>query len=147
MTTLKELLAAEPKRGALVDDCCLVLDQEVADKSGLGGIAIKGAYGVVKSVKPGFVKEVVNALLDEFLDGLDPLYQEAVQSGTAPGAHLQANRSRVAKALLGVTDARAERAQRPAIKKAYLKLRPTAEKHVEAAAPRLASLFDRHLGA
>lgn len=145
MTTLKELLGAEPKRGAVVQDCCEVLDQEVADKSGLGGIAIKGAYGVVKSVKPGFVREVVNALLDDFLDAMDPLYQEALSSGTAPGAHLNANRGRVATALLAVTDAKAERAQRPAIKKAYLKLRPTAEKHVEAAAPRLAGLFDRHL--
>jgi hypothetical protein len=138
------MLGTAPKRAEVVSDACHVLDQEVSDKGGLSGLGIKAAYAVVKGIKPGFVKEVVDALLDEFLKSLDPLYQEAVARGTKPGPHLQANSGRVADALLAVTDARAARAQRPVIKSSYEKLRPIAKKQVEAAVPRLGGLLDRH---
>jgi hypothetical protein len=138
------MLGSAPKRAQVIDDACRVLDDEVADKGGISGLAIKGAFTVVKNVKPGFIREVVDALLDDFLKCLDPLYQEALTKGARPGAHLQANAGRMADALLGITDARAARAQRAVIKSTYDKLRPTAKKHVEAAAPRLAALLDRH---
>lgn len=144
MPTLSELLGAQPKRNQLVADACQVLDDEVSDKGGFSGLAIKGAYGVIKGIKPGFIREVVDGLLDDFLRVLDPLYQEAVTKGVRPGAHLQSNPGRVADALLGVTDAKAARAQRAVVKSTYDKLRPTAKKQVEAAVPRLAAMLDRH---
>lgn len=144
MATLNELLGSGDKRKAVIDDARSVLDQEVADKSGLGGLAVKAAFKVVQSVKPGFVREVVDALLDDFLKALDPIYQEAVQKGQRPSEVLVADRGRVADALLGVTDERARHAKRAAIKSAYEKLRPTAKKHVEAAVPRLGQMLDRH---
>jgi hypothetical protein len=146
MPSLKETCGSAPKRGAVVDDALRVLDQEVDDKGGLGGLAIKAAYKLVKGIKPGFVREVVEHLLDDFLDALDPLYQEALAAGTPPGAHLEANRSRMADALLSITDARARRASSGAIKGAYEKLRPSAKNHVEAAARRLGQMLDRHAG-
>ena len=145
MPTLTDILGSGAKRSAVVDDACRVLDEEVKDKSGLTGLAIKAAYGVVKGISPGFVREVVDGLLDDFLKCLDPLYQEAVAKGARPGPHLQANSDRVADALLAVTDGRAARAQRPVIKSAYEKLRPTAKKQVAAATPRLGGLLERHL--
>lgn len=146
MPSLRELAAEGDKRSAVIDDACRVLDLEVADKGGLSGVAIKTAYKLVQSVKPGFVRDVVDDLLDDFLDALDPLYQEAISQGKAPGAHLQANPARMADGLLAITDRRAEKARRAAIKKTYEKLRPTAKKHVEAAAPRLGGLLDKHAG-
>jgi hypothetical protein len=147
MPTLPDMLGTPPeKRTRVIDDACQVLDQEVADKSGLSGLAIKGAYAVVKNIKPGFIRDVVNNLLDDFLKALDPLYQEAVAKGTSPGAHLQANSGRAADALLAITDQRAARADRAVVKSTYEKLRPTAKKQVEAAAPRLGGLLDRQLG-
>jgi len=145
MPTLTDILGAGAKRAAVVDDACRVLDDEVRDKGGLGGIAIKAAYGVVKGISPGFVREVVDGLLDDFLRALDPLYQEATVKGVRPGAHLQGNSGRVADALLSITDARAARAQRAVVKSTYEKLRPSAKKHVEAAAPRLGALLDRQI--
>lgn len=147
MATLKEQLGSSDKRQATIDDACRVLDQEVADKSGLGGLAVKAAFKVVQSVKPGFVREVVDALLDEFLGALEPLYREAVDKGQKPSQVLQSNPGRVADALLGVTDARAQRAKRAAIKSTYDKLRPSAKKHVEAAVPRLGQMLDRRAAA
>jgi hypothetical protein len=144
MPSLREILASGNKRSAVIDDALQVLDAEVSDKGGITGLAIKAAYKVVQGVSPGFVRQVVDHLLDEFLDALDPVYQEAVAKGEAPGPYLRANSSRVADALLAVTDKRAERAQRAVIKKTYEKLRPSAKKHVEEAAPRLAQMLERH---
>ena len=142
--SLKEQVAQGNKRAAVIDDALQVLDAEVADKSGLSGIAVKGAFAVVKGIQPGFIRGVVENLLDDFLEALNPIYQEAVAGGKTPGKHLEQNAGRMADALLGITDARAARAQRPVVKKTYDKLRPTAKKHVEAAAPRLGGLLDRH---
>jgi len=132
------------KRSAVIADACQVLDAEVADKGGLTGIAIKGAYKIVQGIRPGFVREAVSNLLDDFLDAVDPLYQEAAANKQPAGAYLQKNSSRVAQALLAVTDARAARVDSQAIKKTYEKLRPMAQKQVEGAAPRLASLLEKH---
>lgn len=144
MSSLKEQLGTGEKREGIIEDAIKVLDQEVADKGGLTGMAIKGGYKVVQGVRPGFVRDVVTALLDDFLDALDPLYQEAKQKGRPAGAFLLENKSRVAEALLGVTDRKAQRADSGMLKKAYEKLRPLAKGQVEAAAPRLAQLLEKH---
>jgi hypothetical protein len=146
MATLVELLGAPPKRGAIVDDALGVLDSEVDSKSGLGGLAIKGAFKIVKGVSPDFLRSVVDHLLDDFLNALDPIYQEAQQRGLDPRQHLISNPSRVADLLLNITDARAARAKNQMVKKTYEKLRDGAKKHVEAAVPRLGDLFGRHVG-
>lgn len=145
MTTLRELLGGEPTRTAVVDDACQVLDQEVADKSGLSGAAVKAAYGVVKGIKAGFIREVVDALLDDFLDALEPLRAQADQQNTPFGDYLRRDPDLVAEKLLAVTDRRAEQAQRAVVKKTYQRLRPSAKKHVTAAVPRLAQMVSRHL--
>jgi hypothetical protein len=147
MQPLREQLGTGDKRRKVIDDACNVLEQEVADKSGLTGIAIKTAYKVVKGIRPGFVPEVVDGLLDEFLDAVEPLYQEAVANQRPPGSGVRENPSRVADALLAVTDRKAEKAKSQVVKSAYEKLRGSAKKQVEAACPRLAGLLERHAAA
>jgi hypothetical protein len=144
MASLLEQLGGGDTRGKVIDDACHVLDQEVADKSGITGLAIKGAYKVVQGVKPGFVREVVDALLDDFLRALDPLYQESITKQRPAGGYLRENSSRAADALLAVTDKRAQDAKRQMIRSAYEKLRPMAKKQVEGAMPRLGDLLERH---
>src|SRR5688572_12577372 len=144
MASLREQLGSGERREKLIDDGLNVLDQEVADKTGISGLAVKGAYKVVKSIKPGFLREVVDHLLDDFLDSLDPIYQEAAEKKTPASKHLVSNSSRAADALLAVTDRRAEKAQRAVIKSTYEKLRPMAKKQVEAATPRMGQLLDKH---
>lgn len=144
MATLRELLGSGDKRSGLIEDALGVLEAEVNDKSGISGIAIRTAYKLVKGISPGFLRQVVDHLMDDFLDALDPLYQEAVTKNVAPRQHMQGNSGRVADALLSITDARASRAKNQMVKGAYEKLRGGAKKHVEAAVPRLGELFDRH---
>jgi hypothetical protein len=146
MATLRELLGSAAKRGAVIDDAVTVLDAEVDSKGGLGGIAIKTAYKVVKGISPDFSRSAVDHLLDDFLNALDPIYQEAVSRGVDARQHLISNPTRVADALLGITDARAERSKNQVVKKTYERLREGAKKHVEAAVPRLGDMFARHVG-
>ena len=144
MQTLREQLGTGDKRRKLIDDAIGVLDQEVSDKGGLTGIAIKAAYKVVKGIRPGFIPEVVDALLDEFLDAVEPLYQEAVANKRPVGSGVRENPTRVADSLLAVTDRKSERAKSQVVKSSYEKLRPSEKKQVEAACPRLAGLLERH---
>ena len=146
MTELRERLGAIGMRDKVIDDACLVLDEEVADKSGLGGIAVKATYGIVKGIKPGFIRQAVDHLLDEFLDIMDAFVLEARSKNIKPGALILGDRARMANALLGATDRRAEKAESGVIRKSYDKLRPAAQKHVEASAPRVARLVDKYTG-
>ncbi len=144
MPSLTEALTNETKKSAVVDDCCKLIDEEVADKSGISGLAIKAGYGVVKGIKPGFVRQVVHDLLPELAKALDPIHAEAVAQGKPVPAHFEANAGRVADGLLAITDGKAKNAKSGAVKGTYEKLRPTAKKHVEAAVPRLGRLVEKH---
>jgi hypothetical protein len=144
MPSLHDKLKDPVARRTLVRDAAQVLDAEVADKGGISGLAIKAGYKLVQGVKPGFIDEAIDALLDDFVAALLPLAEEARAAGKPVGKHLEASASRVADALLGITDRRAQNA-RAALKGAYDRLRPTAKKQVEAAAPRLGGLLERHL--
>jgi hypothetical protein len=146
MPSLREILGSGEKRARLIDDSLQVAEAEVNDKSGLSGIAIKTAYKVVKGVSPGFLRQAVDHMLDQFLDALDPMYQEAITRGVSPRQHLQSNPDRAADALLSITDDRAKHAKNQLVKGAYDKLRGSAKKHVVSAMPRLGELFERHTG-
>jgi hypothetical protein len=147
LATLRDQLGQGEKRAAVIKDANDVLEMEVQDKGGLTGVAIRGAFAIVKGIKPGFTTDVIDGLLNDFLDALDPIYQEAVAQAKRPGDHLKANRDRMAEALLAITDVRAERVTRSVVKKTYEKLRPSAKKHVSDAAPRVGEMLDRHVSA
>jgi hypothetical protein len=147
MASLRETLGGADKRSQVIDDSLRVLDAEVESKSGLSGIAVKTAFKLVNGVSPGFVRQVVDHLLNDFLDALDPIFQEALARNVPPRRHLESNPGRVADALLGITDARARSSKNQVVKSLYEKLRGQAKKHVEASVPRLGELFERHAGA
>lgn len=144
MPSLPELLTADTKKNAVVDDCLQLIDAEVSDKGGLSGLAIKAGYAAVKGVKPGFVRAVVIDLLPEFARVLDPVFQEAKTKGTPVGSHFSSNASRAADALLSITDDKAKRSTSGVVKGTYDRLRGTAKKNVEQAIPRLGQLIQKH---
>ena len=146
MPTLSEVLTSDSKKPEVVEDCLALIDAEVKDKGGISGLAIKAGYGAVKGVKPGFIKHTVTELLPEFSKVLDPIYQEAKTAGKPAGDFFTANSSRVAEALLAITDARAQSSKNSLVKGTYEKLRGTAKKNVEAAAPRLGKMIEKHAG-
>lgn len=136
----------EVDRKALVADTANLIDEEVAAKSGLTALPLKGGYKVVKAIKPGFIEESVDHLLDEFSEALSPLYEDYVgqQSVSSFEIYIQAHDTRAANDLLSITDKRAERSDNRVLKSTYQKLRGQAEKHVREALPALGRLIDKH---
>lgn len=146
MTTLVEVLTSPEKKTSVVDDCCDLVDSEVADKSGLSGLAIKAGYAAVKGVKPGFIKGAVSDLVPEFAKALDPIFGEAKTKSEPLAAYFAKNASRAADALLAITDGKAQRSKHALVKGTYERLRGTAKKNVEQAIPRLGKLIEKHAG-
>lgn len=149
-TLTARLLSDASKRPVILADCVKLIDDEVSSKSGLSGLAIKAAYKVVCAVKPGIIRESMDALLDDFVARLEPFYVDHRKDGAAPDAFTETLKRRpgeVADALLGITDDRAKKAKNATLKSAYEKLRPQARKHVEEAVPRVGRTLSPHLGA
>ena len=144
MPSLPDALNASDKKDTVIDDCVALIDAEVADKSGISGLALKAGYSAVKGIKPGFVRSVVHDLLPDFAKALDPMYQEAVEKKKKPSEYFPQNGARAADALLSITDAKAKTAKSGVVRSTYDKLRSTAKKHVEAALPRLGRLIEKH---
>ncbi len=146
MAGLADVLLSEGKRALVVSDCLELLDREVDDKGGLSGLAIKAGYKAVQGVKPGFVKAVLNDLLPQFATAVDPIYEEAKSGGKPIAAHFVAQKTRVADALLAITDRRAEKTKFALVRATYERLRGTAKSNVESAVPRLGRLIEKHAG-
>ena len=155
MASLAERLTQPDVQPKVIDGCCALIDGEVAGKRGFGGAAVKAGFAVVTRVKPGFVREVVTKLLPDFAEALQPIYDRcASEAGADAGdakvadafvSQLSSDRRGAAEALLGVTDRKIGGA-RPAVRKAYDRLRPNARENVEAAVPGLARTMRPYLG-
>lgn len=147
MKELKTIIADPQKRKEVVADCVALLESEVKSKGGLGGMAVKVAYAVVKAIKPGIIPNTVDGLLDEFVDALQPFFekyqQESSQAGF--GSYIGPRANDVAEALLHVTDKRAQRSKIKIMVSSYQKLRPKGKTHVEQSVPGLGRLLDKHI--
>jgi hypothetical protein len=139
---LVDALTAPEVRPQVVQACCDLVEREVDRKSGLSGLAIKAGYKVVKAIKPGMIPGVIDTLLPEFAQALEPLAQRSADGGGVTGEGfarwLGDHRDEAADALLGVTDARAQRAKNATVRKTYEKLRGSARDNVREAVPGLA---------
>jgi len=144
MSTLTELLGAEPPRTQLVADCVDLVDAQVKTK----GFMVKGGYATIKTIKRRFVPEVIDGLLDDWLGKLQPHYDRwAAAKPSTFADYIIARSEDVAEDLLSVTDARAAKTSHGTAKKLYGKMRDSAKRNVVEAIPELARLVERHLNA
>jgi hypothetical protein len=144
--SLVERIGVAPHREKVVTDCVTLVDAQVKAKGGLSGMAIKGVYATVKTFKRGFVPSVVNAMLDDWLNKLQPHYDKWAAGGSGTFAEFVIARSDdVAEDLLTVTDQRARKSEHGTVKKLYEKNRGSAKKNVVEAIPELARMLERHL--
>ena len=147
MSQLKSILLESDNRNRVIGDCVNLVESEVASKSGLGGMAVKTAFGVIKKLNPQIIHMAVNKLIDDFVEAMDPFYADFQTAGSSNlESHWIGKRTELADALLGVTDKRILKAENKTIKKAYNKLRPAATKHITSAMPRIAELVNKHIG-
>jgi Family of unknown function (DUF6918) len=147
MPTLTDMLLVPGNRPKVIADCVQLINEEVDAKGGFTGLAVKGAYALVKAVKPGFVTEAVDHMLDDFVKRLEPFWADAQAKNEPVGPLMNARAPQVADALLAISDERAARSSNPTLKKAYEKLRPTGKKHVEQAVPRVGRLIQKYASA
>lgn len=145
--SLAEKVTKPPAREKVVEECLRLIDDEVKAKSGFSGIAIKTGYGVVKTFKPRFVREVVDGLLDAWVGKLEPFYEgwQKDKAGKSFADHLGARRENVAEELLHVTDDKAKTSKNGTVKRMYERMRPSAKKNVEEAVPKLGRILEKHL--
>jgi hypothetical protein len=128
----------------LATDCAKLVDEQVAAKSGISGLALKAAYGVVKGVEPSYISGAIQRLLPDALAALDLMWDEGIQSGD-PVQHLIQNRSRTADMLLSITDAKIERSKNGIVRSSYGKFRKSVKSDVEEAVPGLAKILGTHV--
>ncbi len=140
--SLVERLGKEPMRPKVITDCVELIEHQVKAK----GFMIKSAYATIKAIKKQFVPEVVDALLDDWLQKMQPHYDkwEAAKPGTF-SSYIIARSEDVAEDLLAVTDERAAKSSHGTAKKMYQRMRDTAKKNVVEAVPDLARLIERRL--
>ena len=139
--TLQEILLAPDVKQLVIADCFTLLDQEVAEQSGISGAAVKLAYKTVNAFMPGHVRFMVETLLPDMIEKLEPYWADFRTSGGAAfGDYLTKRGDEVAEAMLAVTDARAAASGRPVIVKAYRSVRGGAGKHIKAALPQVGDL-------
>ena len=106
--TLQQILLAPDTRPKVIADCFTLIEQELADKSGISGTAVKLAYKTVNAFMPGHVRKMVEKLLPEMVDKLAPYWDDFSTSGGSEfGDYLAKHGEEVSKELLSVTDDRA----------------------------------------
>jgi len=142
MPSLVELLAKEPARARVIEDCVELIDAQVKQK----GFVIKSAYATIKAIKKRFVPEVVDTMLDEWLSKVQPHYERwLTNKSSSLTDYLVARSEDVSEDLLSVTAARAERTSHTTAKKMYARMRDGAKKNVIEAIPALGKMIEGHL--
>ena len=142
--TLVEFLGQEEGVKAFIADGALLIDDEVARKKGMRGMALKAGFKAVKAVKPGVVSELLEKMLPGFAPAVDPHFAKGREHGDLR-AYFTEHAEEIAQSMLGVTDARAERAKHRGLLKVYKSLRPMALKHTMEALPGVADLLVEHV--
>ena len=145
--TLQEILLAPDTKPHVVEDCYALIQEELAEKSGISGTALKLAYKAATTFAPGHVRNMVEKLLPRMVEELEPFWTDFnAAGGTEFGDYLAKRGDEVADALLKVTDDRAAASSRPVIIKAYRSVRSGAAKHVKAALPQVGDLVLKYAG-
>jgi uncharacterized protein DUF6918 len=140
--TLQEILLSPEAQPKVLTDCETLIEQEISDKSGVSGAALKLAHKTVTSFAPGYYHGMLQQMLPEMVGKLEPFWADFSSSGGSEfGDYLAKRGEEVSQALLSVTDALAAGSERPVILRAYRSVRGSAAKHIEAALPRVGDLI------
>ena len=143
--TLRDTLLAPDVQPQVVADCEALVNGEVATMSGISGTAVKLAYKAVRTYDAGHIHYMIETLLPNLADALQPYWTEFTAAGGGVfGDYLAKNEDEVCEALLAITDERGRNSGRPVIVKAYNTVRGSAAKHVKAALPSVGALVERY---
>lgn len=143
--SLSTAVLEDSARPAVIADLAQVVEEELKDKKGLSGTALKAAYAGVAKVVPDAVPRAAGRLLPDLARALDPFWEDFASSSHSDfGSYLAARGDEATAAVLAVADAQAGSSSRDVVKKTFGALRGGAAGHVEAALPRLGAALQRH---
>jgi Family of unknown function (DUF6918) len=143
--TLRETLLAPDVQPQVVADCETLVNGEISSMSGVSGTAVKLAYKAVRNYDAGHVHHIIETLLPNLADALQPYWTDfATDGGAEFGGYLAKHQDEVSEALLAITDERGRNSGRPVIVKAYNTVRGGAAKHVKAALPAVGALVQKY---
>lgn len=141
---LSERVRDDETKARIVADCTKLMDEQVAAKNGLSGLAMKTAYRALKGIGPGYIPRVLHGLLPKAVEALDPMWDEGLQMGN-PVEHLSFKRSETADVLLSITDNILSEAKNKIAIATYKQVRKSVKGDVEEAVPGLAQIINTHI--
>ena len=144
MALLAQAVQDQQKRTLIIKDCAALIDDQVSKKRGMTGIAVKGAFKMIRSFKPGIIPRSIDDMLDEFSVKIDPFWTRCQEEQSDPAQFFTRNSTDISNALLSITDERARNSPNKVLIKAYGSLRKKAVEHVSDALPDLARLIAKH---
>ncbi len=149
MNTLRSQLLTSPlRRRQLIEECGVIVRDEAKDIPGLKGKIIQGALKAASKVLPRGVEDILDNLIDSFVDQLEPNYfahRNAGGDALSFCKTLSGNIDSTAEVLLGVCDDKIEARAARSLKPIYSRLRPGAKPYVVKGLPRILSVVERHL--
>ena len=144
MASLVQAVQDPQKRPLIIKDCEVLINDQVGQKRGMTGIAVKGAFKMIRSFKPGIIPRSIDDMLDEFSEKIDPFWTRCQNEKQDPAQFFSRNSTEISNALLSITDERARNSPNKVLIKAYGSLRKKAVEHVSSALPDLAKLIAKH---
>lgn len=149
MRTVPETLLAPETQPQVIADCEKLVDNEVANLSGVTGAAIRLAYKTVGAFDSGHIPAMIGTILPNATEALQPYWEKFTAESAARavdfGGYLASREDEVAEALLAITDSRQRASSRATIVKAYKTVRGSAVKHVKTALPAFGELVQRYM--
>jgi len=144
-SNLSDILQADGAQKAIAADCQTLVEQELANKSGVSAAAVKLAYKAVTSFAPGYYAQTVELMVPNLLVEVQPFWTDFQAAGGGSfGDYLAKRSDEVGPALLKVTDNMASASEKAVVVKAYKTVRGGAEKHIEAAIPAVGTLVEKY---
>ena len=144
MGSLVDAVKDTTKRPAIISDCTQMIDQEVKDKSGLTGLAVRAGFKAIKGFRPDIVSMALEDLIDDFADQVEPFWQECQNNGDDVKVYFVRRKVDIANALLSITDGKAKNSKHRVLVKAYKSLRGKAIDHIGSAMPRFSEIVKKH---
>lgn len=143
MTDLNNLLN-EANRANVVADIAKLVDNTVANQSGLTGMALKSAVAAGKKADADAIPKGINRYLPQIVAELQPLFARYESDGAASfGSFLASNENDVVERILTAADG-ATGDMPSAVQKVYSTLRGKAGKIVAPALPELGDIVERY---
>jgi hypothetical protein len=144
-SNLSDILLTDGAQQLIAADCQALVEQELSAKSGVSAGALKIAYKGVTTFAPGYYQSVVESMIPDLLQRLQPFWADFHAAGGGQfGDYLVTRGEEVSESVLGVTDGLAQRSERGSIVKAYKTVRGGAGKHIEAALPAVGTLLEKY---